>query len=290
MVAGRGHAPVPARILSERLRELREREFGPLTQKQLARALGGSDPLSAATVSLWERPGSDRLPPPERLAAYARLFCTHRSFSSGAPRLLPDEELTERERAREAELYEELLDLRARAQSAGPVIDSPEQISVEQHGSLSRFPDETVSALDALLPGYVRPHEMKAYLDQFVVGQEPAKTELSALLSMHLLFAREPGRTFQTPNALLVGPTGVGKTHSIRTAADYLRLPIVNADATKLLPSGAYSESGEHIEVLLGELLDAAQAIVNKIEESARGEVARILRSEYGYGGRSGFE
>ena len=69
----------------------------------------GRGSAQRATVSLWEKPGSDRLPPPPRLAAYARLFCTSRSFTSGTPRLLRDEELTEQERRREAELYDELL-------------------------------------------------------------------------------------------------------------------------------------------------------------------------------------
>jgi ATP-dependent Clp protease ATP-binding subunit ClpX len=146
--------------------------------------------------------------------------------------------------------------------------------------------DSPVNAIDALLPGYMQPHEIKAHLDQFVVSQESAKTELSTLLSMHLLLAREPGRKFQTPNALLVGPTGVGKTYSVRTAADYLGLPFVNADATKLLPSGAYSDSGEHIDLLFAELLDAAQVIVRKMEADVRGAVAKVLRRDYGYGGR----
>ena len=165
MVAGRGHASIPARILSERLRELREREFRPLTQKQLAKALGGSESLSISTVSLWEKPGSDRLPPPERLAAYARLFCTDRSFSSGTPRLLPDEELTEQERTREAELYEELRDLRKRALStdAAPSSRSPEQPSVEQHRSLWRFSDDNaISIVCSDAPGHERP----SYADQ----------------------------------------------------------------------------------------------------------------------------
>jgi transcriptional regulator with XRE-family HTH domain len=160
MVAGRGHASIPARILSERLRELREREFKPLTQKQLAKALGGAESLSISTVSLWEKPGSDRLPPAERLEAYARLFCTERSFSSGALRLLRDDELTEQEQAREAELYEELLDLRERALSTDVATGSrsPEQPSVKQHPSLWRFPDESaVSIVCSDAPGEDRP-------------------------------------------------------------------------------------------------------------------------------------
>ena len=66
-------------------------------RKQLARVLGGAEALSGATVSLWEKPGSDRLPPPPRLEAYARLFCTSRSVASGPPRLLGDDELTDQE-------------------------------------------------------------------------------------------------------------------------------------------------------------------------------------------------
>jgi transcriptional regulator with XRE-family HTH domain len=118
MVTISGQPSFPARRLAERLRALREREYRPLTQGQLAKALGGADPLSNATISLWEKPSSDRLPPPQRLADYARLFCTSRSFDVGGPRLLRDDELIEEEREREAELYEELLALRDSAQGA----------------------------------------------------------------------------------------------------------------------------------------------------------------------------
>ena len=87
MVAENDQPSIPARRLAERLRDLREREH--FTQKQLARILGGAEALSIATISLWEKPGSGRLPPPERLEAYSRLFCTSRSFDgdrrSGRP-------------------------------------------------------------------------------------------------------------------------------------------------------------------------------------------------------------
>jgi len=113
MVAENDQPSIPARRLAERLRALREHEH--LTQKQLARLLGGSEPISIATVSLWEKPGSDRLPPAPRLAAYARLFCTSRSFDGDRPRLLSPGELTEQERERETELYDELISLREMA-------------------------------------------------------------------------------------------------------------------------------------------------------------------------------
>src|SRR5215471_17155013 len=113
MVAENDQPSIPARRLAERLRALREQHR--LTQKQLARVLGGPEPLSIATVSLWEKPGSDRLPPPQRLAAYARLFCTKRSFDGDRLRALSPGELTEQERERETELYDELIALRERA-------------------------------------------------------------------------------------------------------------------------------------------------------------------------------
>jgi transcriptional regulator with XRE-family HTH domain len=119
MVAENDQPSIPARRLAERLRALREKEH--LTQKQLARVLGGGEPISIATVSLWEKPGSDRLPPAQRLEAYARLFCTSRSFDGDRPRLLSSGELTEQERERETELYDELISLRelaARSTSA----------------------------------------------------------------------------------------------------------------------------------------------------------------------------
>jgi transcriptional regulator with XRE-family HTH domain len=119
MVAENDQPSIPARRLAERLRALREQER--LTQKQLAGVLGGPDTISTATISLWEKPGSERLPPAPRLAAYARLFCTGRSFDRDRPRLLSPGELTEQERARETELYDELISLRelaARSTSA----------------------------------------------------------------------------------------------------------------------------------------------------------------------------
>jgi transcriptional regulator with XRE-family HTH domain len=136
MVAGNDHPSIPARGLAERLKDLREREYKQLTQKQLAKILGGSITM----VSLWEKPGSNRLPPPPRLATYARLFCTGRSFVSGTPRLLRDDELTEQERDRESELYEELLALRERAQST-VATSSSEQPAPAQRNSIWHFPD-----------------------------------------------------------------------------------------------------------------------------------------------------
>jgi transcriptional regulator with XRE-family HTH domain len=157
MVADSDQPSIPARRLAERLRALREQQG--LTQRQLATALGGADPLSIATISLWENPGSDRLPPERRLAAYARLFCSSRSFDGGMQRLLDSGDLTEQERRQETELHEELLGLRGRAQStSGPASET------EQRSALWHFPDPIAVSIvcsDAVEPpAYANPSHL----------------------------------------------------------------------------------------------------------------------------------
>jgi len=157
MVAENDQPSIPARRLAERLRALREQEH--LTQKQLATVLGGSEPLSIATVSLWEKPGSDRLPPRQRLEAYARLFCTSRSFDGGRRRLLSRGELTEQERERERELYDELIALRERAQSTSTLVAAKGPRSALWH-----FPDPIAVSIvcsDAVdPPSYAEPSHL----------------------------------------------------------------------------------------------------------------------------------
>jgi hypothetical protein len=118
-----------ARGLAERLRDLREREFERLTQTDLGQVIGDpGSPLSPATISAWENPGSGRVVPLARLGSYARLFCTPRSFE-GAPHLIGDADLTVDERERMAELKDELIALREAAAGrpavhAAPVAES----------------------------------------------------------------------------------------------------------------------------------------------------------------------
>lgn len=92
--------------LGERLRALREQAPSSLTQRELAGVLGGS----ASRISMEEN--GERLPSSARLARYARLFCTTRSFTDDGLRLLPDTELTEQEIEQLRQLEHELLELR----------------------------------------------------------------------------------------------------------------------------------------------------------------------------------
>jgi transcriptional regulator with XRE-family HTH domain len=127
-------APETSR-LAKRLRELREREFDRLTQSELGQALGvADDTLSPATISMWENPSSGRIPPPARLEAYARLFCTQRSFEGGV-HMLGVAELRAEERDRLEELRQELLGLRDSA------VAPEETPSVGRAESMWHFPD-----------------------------------------------------------------------------------------------------------------------------------------------------
>ncbi len=111
----------PARLeLAHRLRQLRELRWPGvrLTQADLARALGGDKPLSVATVSSWESTSAPKLPPRERILAYAAFFATPRSVEAGA--VLPIESLSPAERSAYEELEAELIALREAARTPSP--------------------------------------------------------------------------------------------------------------------------------------------------------------------------
>jgi hypothetical protein len=136
MVAMPGAQPTPEAIrLAKRLRELRERAFTKLTQSELGQALADGDgAVSPAAISMWENPSSGRLPPHARLEAYARLFCTPRSFEGGV-HMLGLSELTAQELSRMEQLKDELLDLRDSAAARG---EAPASGQAE---SMWHFPD-----------------------------------------------------------------------------------------------------------------------------------------------------
>lgn len=220
MVADSDYLSIPARRLSERLRDLREREFEPLTQKQLARVLAGREPLSSPTVSLWEKADSDRLPPAARLAAYARLFCTSRSFASAEPCLLSDDELTERERAREAELYGELMALREQAQSTEAAAASPVRTVLERRDSLWHLPGQAAISIicsDAAdPPAYADPSHLNysryaryADLDAVVEVYGQVKADNPETPMIRLLSPHELVRDFALNHLVVVGGAAV---------------------------------------------------------------------------------
>ena len=90
---------------------------------------------------------------------------------------------------------------------------------------------------------HLRPADIARHLSRFVIGQREAKKVLSVALCDHFQHVRmtlegQAAPFYQKQNVLLLGPTGVGKTHLIRSAAELIGVPFVKADATK------YSETG----------------------------------------------
>ena len=109
-------------------------------------------------------------------------------------------------------------------------------------------------ALEGDLP---TPAEMKAALDQYVIGQDRAKIALCVAVYNHykrIMFPQDDVE-IQKSNILMIGPTGSGKTHLAQTLARSMKVPFAIADATTLTEAGYV---GEDVENILLRLIQAA--------------------------------
>ncbi len=95
----------------------------------------------------------------------------------------------------------------------------------------------------------LNPVVIKEHLDQYVIGQDAAKTVLSVAVSNHYKRITSPPKDFELEksNVLLLGATGAGKTLMARTIAKYLDVPFAIADATTLTESGYVGEDVENV-------------------------------------------
>ena len=125
------------------------------------------------------------------------------------------------------------------------------------------------------------PHQIKARLDEYVIGQEKAKKVVSVAVYNHykrLLYApKEDEVEIDKSNIVLVGPTGTGKTLMARTIAKLLKVPFTIVDATVLTEAGYV---GEDVESILSRLLQVADY---NVEQAERGivfidEIDKIAR------------
>lgn len=111
-----------------------------------------------------------------------------------------------------------------------------------------------------------KPAEIKANLDEYVIGQEEAKKVLSVAVYNHykrILHAGKSDVELQKSNILLIGPTGSGKTLFAQTLTRMLNVPFAIADATTLTEAGYV---GEDVENILLKLLQAADFDVERAE------------------------
>lgn len=147
-----------------------------------------------------------------------------------------------------------------------PVDDIPKKQKVKKRKEKEEKKEEpelTLSTIPA-------PHEMKAKLDEYVIGQDYAKKVISVAVYNHykrVLTNSMDDIEIEKSNMLMVGPTGCGKTYLVKTIARILNVPLAITDATTLTEAGYI---GDDVESVLSKLLAAAD---NDVERAERGIV-----------------
>ncbi len=139
-------------------------------------------------------------------------------------------------------------------------IDLCSDILEEEFANDYQFED-----LDLNLP---KPQELKAALDEYVIGQDDAKKALSVAVYNHYKRIAMGGLSedieLQKSNILMIGPTGVGKTLLAQTLAKLLNVPFAIADATSLTEAGYV---GEDVENILLKIIQAAEYNIERAEK-----------------------
>lgn len=112
---------------------------------------------------------------------------------------------------------------------------------------------------------HTNPKEIKNFLDEYVVGQEQAKMTISVGVANHykrLFFTSDI--IIDKSNILMLGGSGTGKTHIVKTISEFLNVPIAIIDATTLTEAGYI---GDDVESILSRLLQNADGDIEKAEQ-----------------------
>ncbi len=112
----------------------------------------------------------------------------------------------------------------------------------------------------------IKPEEIKAFLDEYVIGQDEAKKVLAVAVYNHykrIMAGRDLGVELGKSNILMLGPTGCGKTLLAQSLARILNVPFAIADATALTEAGYV---GEDVENILLKIIQAADGDIERAE------------------------
>lgn len=145
-------------------------------------------------------------------------------------------------------------------------VDICSEIIDEEFNDDVKAPFRSIDNADSLEINLQKPKELKAFLDQYVIGQDEAKKVLSVAVYNHykrILSGKKTNVELQKSNVLMLGPTGSGKTLLAQTLARILGVPFAIADATTLTEAGYV---GEDVENILLKLIQAADYNVPRAE------------------------
>ncbi len=151
-----------------------------------------------------------------------------------------------------------------------PFDDIPKSQKIKKKKPKEAEEEDKKEEPELTLDSIPAPHEMKAKLDEYVIGQEYAKKVISVAVYNHykrVLTNTMDDIEIEKSNMLMVGPTGSGKTYLVKTIARILNVPLAITDATTLTEAGYI---GDDVESVLSKLLAAAD---NDVEKAERGIV-----------------
>jgi endopeptidase Clp ATP-binding regulatory subunit ClpX len=123
------------------------------------------------------------------------------------------------------------------------------------------------------------PGEIKSELNEYVIGQNQAKKRLANAVCYHYHQIERDDPFYQKKNILMIGNTGVGKTHLVEVLSEYIGVPFVKSDATKFSGTGYV---GKNVDSLVRELVEKAD---NNLEKAEHGivfidEIDKICSSD----------